>query len=550
MPRECALKTVPSVIGDRPNGSTAERIVFDLLRGSKVPGVAFHSLLLSQHEINPTGEADFVVVSPKGLLVIEVKGGTVAREEDGIWSFTGRDGTAREQRGPFKQAEEAMWSLVGLLRREQAGHHLDEIAFGYAVAFPQCEFDVRSVEWDPACIWDRSRERSESFDKWLTGAFAHWRNQSGKRTAGDRCVEGLAHVLRPVFHCVPSLTARVENLEGHMHRLTDTQLQKLAILEHHPRVICKGGAGTGKTVLATETARLLAAGHETVLLTCENPVLASFLAGRLQNEPVEVISHDRLTDVDQPVDVLIVDETQDILDSNGLAALDRVVKGGLENGSWRMFLDPNTQADFVGRFDPDALSFLEELGVSAVLTDNCRNSREVVTNTTLMTGADIGTAALGSGPGVDTVIYRTRTEATSSAAAKITDLFRDGVSPGDITLLSPVPFEESTFSQMTAELRNMIVRIDENVAFEWPSASVTFAQISTFKGFENRFILVSDLDDVTGDARTVASLYVAMSRARASLWLALTESAQERLLPVIAENASLVLGYLEEDENG
>jgi superfamily I DNA and RNA helicase len=102
---------------------------------------------------------------------------------------------------------------------------------------------------------------------------------------------------------------------------------------------------------------------------------------------------------------------------------------------------------------------------------------------------------------------------------------------------------------MTAELRNMIVRLDENVAFEWPPASMTFAQISTFKGFENRFILVSDLDDVTGDPRTVASLYVAMSRARASLWLALTESAQERLLPVIAENASLVLGHLEEDEN-
>ena len=543
------MRTVPSVVGDRPGGSSAERILFDLLKASDLPGVAFHTLLLSQHERFPTGEADFVVVSPKGLLVIEVKGGLVAREEDGIWSFTGRDGTVREKRGPFKQAEEALWSLVGLLRREQVGHHLEEIAFGYAVAFPQCEFDVRSVEWDPAYIWDRSRERSASFDEWLTGAFAHWRKQSGKRTVGDRCVAGLTNVLRPIFHCVPSLTARIENLEGHMHRLTDTQLQKLAILEEEPRVICKGGAGTGKTVLATETARLLAAGHETVLLTCENPVLASFLAGRLQNEPVKVISHDRLTDIDQPVDVLIVDETQDILDSNGLAALDRVVRGGLENGSWRMFLDPNTQADFVGRLDPEALTFLEDLSATAVLADNCRNSREVVTNTTLMTGADIGTAALGSGPGVDTVVYRTRAEATSSAAARIRDLFSDGVSPGDITLLSPVPFEESTFSQMTAELRNMIVRLDENVAFEWPSESVTFAQISTFKGFENRFILVSDLDDVTGDPRTIASLYVAMSRARASLWLALTESAQGRLLPVIAENASLVLGHLEEDEN-
>ena len=78
------MKTVPSVIADRPGGSGAERIVFDLLKGSNVPGVAFHSLLLSEHEVNPTGEADFVIVSTKGLLVIEVKGGSVAREEDGI----------------------------------------------------------------------------------------------------------------------------------------------------------------------------------------------------------------------------------------------------------------------------------------------------------------------------------------------------------------------------------------------------------------------------------------------------------------------------------
>ena len=177
------MKTVPSVIGSRPGGSSAERIAFDLLRSSELPGVAFHSLLLSQHEVNPTGEADFVVVSPKGLLVIEVKGGTVAREKDGIWSFTGKEGTARSERGPFQQAEEAMWSLIGLLRRERVGHHLDEMAFGYAVAFPQCEFGVRSVEWDPACIWDRLRERSESFDKWLTGVFAYWRRKAGKRVA-------------------------------------------------------------------------------------------------------------------------------------------------------------------------------------------------------------------------------------------------------------------------------------------------------------------------------------------------------------------------------
>ena len=535
------MKTVPSVIGSRPGGSSAERIVFDLLRSSELPGVAFHSLLLSQHEVNPTGEADFVVVSPKGLLVIEVKGGTVAREKDGIWSFTGKEGTARSERGPFQQAEEAMWSLIGLLRRERVGHHLDEMAFGYAVAFPQCEFGVRSVEWDPACIWDRLRERSESFDKWLTGAFAYWRRKAGKRVASDRCVESLSHVLRPIFHCVPSLTARVEDLEGHMHRLTEVQLQKLAILEQEPRVVCKGGAGTGKTVLATETARLLAAGHETVLLTCENPVLASFLTGRLENEPVEVVPYPRIGDLDGPVDVLVVDEAQDILDIEGLAVLDRAVKGGLRDGSWRIFLDPNTQADFAGRFDPEALSMLEGLGVTAVLSDNCRNSREVVTSTTLMTGADLGTAALGPGPGVDTVVYTRKSEATRMAAEKIRSLLDEGVFPADITLLSAVPFEDSTFSDLPADLGDMVVRLDEHMALGWPPGSISFAQISVFKGFENRFILISDLGDVTGDPRSVAALYVAMSRARVALWLALAASVEEQLRPIIAENASLLI---------
>ena len=52
------MKMVPSVMKRDPGESTAERIVFDLLRASEIPGTAFHSLLLSQHEVNPTGEAD------------------------------------------------------------------------------------------------------------------------------------------------------------------------------------------------------------------------------------------------------------------------------------------------------------------------------------------------------------------------------------------------------------------------------------------------------------------------------------------------------------
>ena len=184
---------------------------------------------------------------------------------------------------------------------------------------------------------------------------------------------------------------------------------------------------------------------------------------------------------------------------------------------------------------------LEELGVTAILSDNCRNSREVVTSTTLMTGADLGTAALGPGPGVDTVVYSTSSEATGLATAKIRSLIGQGVSPADMTLLSAVPYEDSTFGYLPDDLDRMILRLDEHVVSGWPPKSMTFAQISAFKGFENRFILVSDLLDVAGDPRAVASLYVAMSRARVALWVALSQSAEEQLRPVIAANAARII---------
>ena len=137
-----SMNIIPTQIGK--SRSRAEFLIFNKIRRSKIPGFAFHSLPLSEHEVNPTGEADFVIVSPKGLIVIEVKGGGVGRDADG-WVFTGRHGVTREVRGPFAQATQAIWSLIKLLRRENVGHQAEKISFGHAVAFPQCEFSEESV---------------------------------------------------------------------------------------------------------------------------------------------------------------------------------------------------------------------------------------------------------------------------------------------------------------------------------------------------------------------------------------------------------------------
>jgi hypothetical protein len=528
------MKIIPTVIG---GASRAEFLIFGKIKKSKIPGFAFHSLLLSEHQINPTGEADFVIVSPKGLIVIEVKGGGVRRDADG-WAFAGRHGVTREVRGPFQQATQALWSLVKLLKRENVGHQLDRISFGHAVAFPQCEFSEQSVEWDRTYIWDAERETSESFDDWLDGVFSHWQNQSGKGLANGDCVAALAGAMRPFFNLVQTLASRVDEVEHNMHQLTEEQLSRLEILELEERVICLGGAGTGKTVLAVEAARLLAADHNRVVFTCQNPVLASFLRSRLEDEKgVEVIPFAELDGLRRPAEVLIIDEAQDVLDSDGLATVDRAVEGGLQGGRWRIFLDPNAQAAFSKRYDPGVLAQLQQHGVTALLSVNCRNTSDVVMNIQLMTGADVGVATLGPGPGVDTVAYRSVAEAAALAEEKLRALLNGGVSPSDISLLSPLSFEESTFAHLPADLTDRIVILDTRTASDWPLDELSFATIEDFKGFENRFLLISDLDDVTSGPQAAATLYVGMSRARISLWLAMTESAREQLEPVISRHA-------------
>src|SRR5262249_5734804 len=59
----------------------------------------------------------------------------------------------------------------------------------------------------------------------------------------------------------------------------------LDFLEHVPRVAIRGGAGTGKTVLAAESARRLSARKHRVLLVCYNRALAFFLRQRIGSGP-------------------------------------------------------------------------------------------------------------------------------------------------------------------------------------------------------------------------------------------------------------------------
>lgn len=530
--------------------SLAERRLFSLLEASDLgaDAVCLHSLNLSQHRYKQMGELDFVVLAPQGLLVIEVKGGGIA-VDGGVWTYTDRYGKEhRNYEGPFKQANSGMFSLKDKLEEKLSRLRTGTINFGWAVAFPDCDFDADSVEWDQALVLDAARLRNQrDLTSVLADVFWYWtRKHSKAKEVPPEVLRELLFAMRPDFELVPSLINDVDRISESMERLTEEQYERLDTISENERILCTGGAGTGKTFLALEVARRFAQEGLSVALLCGNAVLGAFLRSRLGGEQVEVIAYETDPTSAATYDVLVADEAQDYLDDEGLAVMDGLVKGGLHGGRWVVFFDPNAQSALMGRFDEDAVSYLHAMGATrASLKRNCRNTVEIVTQTTLLTGADVGVAIAGSGPAVGFGWYSDREEAVSVLLAELERLHEEAIPPGLITVLSPVSFDRSVASGLPANWIRRLVVLNADVAARWPLTTSSFATIADFKGLENQFILVVDIESLGDDPVHNSELYVSMTRARSGLWMGVPHHIRDEVAQLGKKHLHLVGGILE-----
>lgn len=536
------MRMIPPVVS-RSTNSLAERRLFSRLQAVELPrATCYHSLQLSNHDYKRAGEIDFLLVTESGVLVLEVKGGRVS-QEDGIWHYTDRfDHVHRSSEGPFQQAASAMFSLERSLRAS-VGPEVGGLVFGYAVVLPDIDFRQESVEWDPADVWDRaSVETPTGLKRAFQRSMASWRRRSPARTGTiDReLAADLGRALRPDFDRVPSLRVRAAELDAAMEELTESQYAALDLLRSCDRVLFEGGAGTGKTFLAVETARRESVERPT-LLVASSPLFASYLASRLADTTVDVHAVSELAGSSARWDALVVDEAQDLMNMDDLGVLDSVVRGGLEEGRWRIFHDPNGQRDLVGRFDPDAWEFLRSTGaVPAALDRNCRNTEEIVIQTRLYTAADVGKPTAGRGPAVE-FLTADRTQEADALDRVLRELLAEDYRPGDITVLTAgLSVEGSAVAETKAYRKGRLRSLREAVSTDWPTTDVTCASIAEFKGFENLVIVLSDVGRLPKDQQ-LPSLYVGMTRARVQLIILLDEEAKAEL----AERASLNMREVE-----
>ncbi|WP_054030614.1 nuclease-related domain-containing DEAD/DEAH box helicase [Desulfatitalea tepidiphila] len=569
-------RVIPASI--HPNvRSGAEQKLFGIIRDT--PGtddwVCLHSLGLARHARKRRGEIDFLLLTRKGVFVLEVKGGRVSRR-DGVWEFTDRYGIAHEKHeSPFDQASSAMFALERDVQQEfRSDQRRSRLLFCYGVMLPDIIFNEAGCEADLRLVYD-ARDRHRPITDFIErlSAFARESDSRNRYAPTDKDIQALVDFLRPDFDLVPPLGVQADAAADKFLSLEREQYAVIDAWEQYnqPRVLVQGGAGTGKTLLALEAAVRAAQKTEgKVLLLCYNRLLARFLeenaktrhlAGEIQVKSIYSLLNDlisassfsgefmsRRSDLDasvvyqqlypeyaslalielntMPAKTLVIDEAQDMMTIGLLDVIDAFVEGGLKSGQWRIFCDVNNQASVFGAFNQEALERLMSYGQLSILATNRRNTKPVAEETAMLTRPRIAAPASIAGIPVQYNWYKTPDAQGRKLSSVLKCLHREEVAPGRITVLSARNLEKCCAASISNP--NLVPvqwnNVWEIVTGKCPSAS--YCTISAFKGLENDFIILTDIEDLESDWwRSV--IYVGMSRARVGLYLLMHESLRE-----------------------
>ena len=168
---------------------------------------------------------------------------------------------------------------------------------------------------------------------------------------------------------------------------------------------------------------------------------------------------------------------------------------------------------------PDAYDYLESFcPVRIPLKTNCRNSLPILQRIQGDLDADVGNSGVGDGPAVREVRVADADDAIQALEKELHGLVDgEGFNPGDIVVLSPIPFAQSWTSSLSEDLRDSISVLDDASPRNMNRRTIGFAQIGDFKGLESEVVVLVDMPR-PGHSETLRSLhYVGMSRARALL---------------------------------
>jgi hypothetical protein len=507
--------------------SQAERDVWTLLRG-RLRGDA---LLLANVRVideNKDHEADVLVLLPgAGIVVLEVKGGSVSCK-DGIWRQTGNGSRVIH---PVDQASASKYALRQYVEDDPRWSR-GRLTWAHGVVTPYSEFPDDFAL--PDCPRWALHAKGDLAD--LPGRLEDQANRlrHGTRAPTHDDIEQISEILRGRGFTNPDRNAVAEERKSTADRLTAEQATLLQVTRLLHRVEIRGGAGSGKTVLALAQARELARGRhgeppQRVALLCYSLGLGEFLKREVETWPKkqrpafvgtyedlgklwgapdgdredsdfwEIRFPALLADlaaglpVAEQFDAFIVDEAQDFADSWWIPLL-RALRDEQDGGLY-VYSDENQR--IFARFGHPPVPL-----VPLVLDHNLRNTKQIhgafgPLAPTRMTPR--------GGDGVEVRFVDGGDDPVAAADDAIEELLEAGWFPGNIALLTtgsrhPVHQELTEHHGQTGYWRSY-----------WEDEPF-FGHVLGCKGLERPAVVLCVNDYAVKD-RATEKLYVGMSRA-------------------------------------
>lgn len=514
---------------DFNDGQQAEKAVWDRLKADLPDeAVLAHSVQVrhgrAEHEI------DILVLWPGvGLAAIEVKGGLVTNEHGQWYQSGGKDGK-RKLQDPLAQSQGSMHAFKDWLQ-DQLGSLLTS-RFAYMAAFPYSKVPHDWVKsGNPrALLLDEADCRNP------TEKIRHAIETEGGGT-GPLAASFMERIILRLEgnldHVVTGPTGQGE-LEDEQNHLTERQSVLLSATRSLPRIKFTGGAGSGKTWLAVEKARLLCKEGKRVGVFCYNKGLGMHLENQISKwrsakpaftgefheyvrslgvpdgegqDYYDVDMPSRLLEIarelpeNQKFDAVIVDEAQDF------APLwwDALRECLREPESSEIYAFMDDRQDVYNRWD--AADPIPEL-LPIHIDDNLRNTRKIADTFKGFAG-DKFTPRGSTGLPVRRVECATE-DAMDVAGDCVDALVADGWANNQIALLttkSRHPIHRDYFDEGTITEYWRDFHADE---------TEFYGHVLGFKGLE-RSVVILCINGFKDMERAAELLYVGLSRARCLL---------------------------------
>lgn len=527
----------PTTIPDEPRlGTATERKVFALLVEQLGDGdVVIVGQRVTDHEKDH--EIDFVVLlEGAGIVCIEVKGGEVWH--DGAkWLQRNRKNGRAKTIDPVRQVREARYALRSFIEADPRWTQ-PRPRWNHVVVLPNSE--VPQGFGLPECprwmVIDRTGDKDLA--QYLRAVALT--QKTHLPLLSNTAIEQLRAALGGRGLPQRDVVARALENEDAADILTEQQAVLLSAIQLLPRVQLRGGAGSGKTFMAVEQARRLAAAGQRVALICYSHGLASYLRritadwsrrqqpgyvgefhslGIAWGAPEGPDENDRTKETSaffehdlpatmlelatqlpegQRFDSIVIDEAQDFADSwwePVLAALRDPETGGLY-----VFSDEGQRVFDRQGTPPVPL-------VPLILDQNIRNTRQIAGAFAPLVDHPMRFMG-GDGPEVRFVAC-TMDDAIETGDDQIDRLLEEGWRPEDVALLttgSRHPEQQARQLEGTAAYWDSF----------WDAEQVFYGHVLGFKGLERRAIVLV-VNDRYALNRARERLYVGLSRARDQL---------------------------------